>query len=292
MGVAAVDAHVHVFRDEEQGLLAQGGSRLAGYAGVVDEIRGVLDASSIDRALVYGALPVELWRRLLGPGWPAAEVEDRLTARAIGDNEWLCQAATADDRLLAVIGADATLASGPHLEHLRQLLGRHHVAAIKIHPALNYVFPDDPGYRPVYELAVEAGLPVVSHGGGSAEGLYPSDTDYCAAEHFAPVLAAHPELCLVVAHLAHPYVDDLVDLAATYPNLHTDLSFVLGAELVSAEALPGVIRGFGVERVLFGTDFPYFDPAISLERLEALDLSKAETELVAAGNAARLFGLD
>ena len=37
----------------------------------------------------------------------------------------------------------------------------------------------------MYELASGAGLPVVTHGGGSAEGLYPSDVDWCAPERFA-----------------------------------------------------------------------------------------------------------
>jgi predicted TIM-barrel fold metal-dependent hydrolase len=144
------------------------------------------------------------------------------------------------------------------------------------------------GFRPVYELAVEAGLVLISQGGGAAEGLYDSDIDFCAPENFVPVLHDFPQLKLVVAHFAHPYASALIDIGRSFPNLLTDLSFVLGADLLPGDALRDSIRSFGVERVLFGTDFPYFDPEASLDRLHTSGLSLDELETVQAGNFERL----
>jgi predicted TIM-barrel fold metal-dependent hydrolase len=275
--VPAFDAHVHVFGSEDEGLLAQGGER-----------RAVLDAGRIGGALLASALPVELWRRLLGPG---EADEDRLLRRALRQNLHLCEAAATDVRLLVAAGADPTLPSDATVAHLEDLIDRFGVRALKIHPALNFVLPSHPGYRPIYELAVARDLVVLSHGGSSAGSLYEDTTEYCAPEHFAPVLHDFPGLRLVVAHLAHPFEDGLLRLGRDFPNLRTDLSFVLGAGLLTAERLAATVEAFGADRVLFGSDFPYFDPTASLDALEACGLEEDALAAVTARNATALFGL-
>ena len=51
------------------------------------------------------------------------------------------------------------------------------------------------------------------------------------------------------------------------------------------------IRGFGVERVLFGSDFPFSDPERSLDFLTEAGLSSSELEMVVSGNAENIFHL-
>lgn len=96
-------------------------------------------------------------------------------------------------------------------------------------------------------------------------------------------------MTLVVAHLGHPWHDELVAVAERHPGVCTDLSFVLGARLLPPAQLASTIRAFGVERVLFASDFPFFAPEDSLERLEAAGLTPGELEMVRAGNAERIF---
>lgn len=283
----AFDAHVHLFASTEEGLLAQGGEAAVGYAGTFDELTAILDSGFVTRAAVYSTLPVEIWRRVFGRDWLPEEVEDRLMAMAVSQNRWLYETAQSDRRLVAVIGAEGALPKDAQLAHLEGMVGGS--AGLKIHPALNYMFPDDPRYEPVYEFAQDAGLPVVAHGGGAAPDLYPSDTDYCSAERFSPVLAKYPGLTLIIAHFAYPGVDELIELAAAHPNLHTDLSYVLGAELLVGDPLAAAIRAFGVDRVLFGSDFPYHDPISSIDKLNACRLSDSERDQVTTGNAVRLF---
>jgi predicted TIM-barrel fold metal-dependent hydrolase len=285
--VTVVDAHLHLFRSVDEGLLAQGGERQAGYAGVLEEVRSVLDHGRIDRAVVASALPVAIWRSVFGPRLGEA-VESHVLELAVAQNAELAEFCASEPRLALAAGADATLPAS-QVEHLADLVGRGGVCAIKIHPALNFVMPSDQGFRPVFEFAQEAALPVIAHGGGAAEGLYDSDIDFCAAANFVPVLEAFPDMKLLVAHCAHPYVDDLIEMAARFPNLYTDLSFVLGADLLPGDALRYAIRAFGVERVLFGTDFPYFDPEASLDRLTDCGLSDDEFTAVIGANADRVF---
>lgn len=287
-----IDAHLHAFATADEGRLAQGGSPICGYDGTIADLVGILDAGTMDAACVLSALPVALWRDLLGGSWSDEEAPERLLELAMKQNEWLCDATTADPRLLCGVGAEALLPTDPLLRHLSDCLSRHaHVRAIKVHPSLNHVDPADRRYDAVYRLAVDAGVPVFSHGGTSQGTMYASDVEHCHPGKFAPVAAAHPELRLVVAHCAVPFLDELLELGQRHANVYTDLSWVLPARAVEPARLGKFIREFGVERVMFGSDFPFFDPASALEALSETGLSDAELEQVTTGNAARLLWL-
>lgn len=301
--MGAVDAHVHVFPSEREGLVAQGGAALVGYDGVREELASVLARGRVSRALAVLALPVELSRQARRSRFPAAvsgeerrrleaELEDRLMEKAFGQNAWLCEVAAAPGTIEPVPGADPTIPTERMLADLDDKVGRFSVRAIKIHPGLNFVLPDHAGYKPIYEFAQQRNLVVISHGGASLAPSYRSETPYCAPGNFAPVLAAFGRLRLVVAHLAFPYTSELVELSQTYPNLYTDLSFVVGTGALGGTELLDLVRGFGVERVLFGSDFPFSDPERSLDYLSEAGLSSSELEMITRGNAEDLFHLD
>jgi predicted TIM-barrel fold metal-dependent hydrolase len=56
--------------------------------------------------------------------------------------------------------------------------------------------PDEPGLLPVWGLLAEAGVPVVVHAGHA-----PVATAHTGPEPFAALLARHPGLTAIVAHL-------------------------------------------------------------------------------------------
>ncbi|MDH4265780.1 MAG: amidohydrolase, partial [Deltaproteobacteria bacterium] len=51
-----------------------------------------------------------------------------------------------------------------------------------------------------------------------------------------------------------------------------------------------LIRKLGVHRVLFGSDWPWFDPMAALEQMVGLDLTNEEKESILGKNAQKLFG--
>jgi hypothetical protein len=278
-----IDAHMHLFPDEASGLLAQGGEKLAGHAGVIEDVRAIAAATGITR---FVALTTAIATVLRDFGQP----EEQLWAQFESQNDWICELAAKEDLIAAGLGADPTLNSARVRDHLRNRIGRYDVAAIKVHPAIARVMPDDPAYFAIYDVARDARVPVVSHGGSSEGAFYESPIQYCAPANFAAVASTFPDVQFVIAHLGQPDFDALVTLGADYANVWTDLSFALGARLVSPEQLVTIVRAFGVERVMFGTDFPYFDPADSLNYLNDAGLADAELEAVTSGNAMRLFG--
>jgi predicted TIM-barrel fold metal-dependent hydrolase len=52
-----------------------------------------------------------------------------------------------------------------------------------------------------------------------------------------------------------------------------------------------LIRTIGVERVMFGTDYPWFHPLWDLKRFLKLDFTDAEKKALLGGNAKKILSL-
>ena len=126
-------------------------------------------------------------------------------------------------------------------------------------------------------------------------GSGPAPGRHTGPDGVARVLARHPELRLVIAHMGMPEVAEFMDLADGYPNvmLDTTMAFVdfwdQPADPAIVQRLPGL-----QDRILFGTDFPNipYDYAHQVEALQRLDLGDDWMRDVLWNNGARLFGTD
>ncbi|MFE0519396.1 amidohydrolase family protein [Streptomyces sp. NPDC058954] len=140
-------------------------------------------------------------------------------------------------------------------------------------------------------LLAEAGTPVVIHcGSGPAPGTF------TGPEPIARVLARHPRLRLLIAHMGMPEYEDFLGLAERYGEvrLDTTMAFTDFAEQLAPfprRALPR-LSDLG-DRILLGTDFPNIPyPYIEqLHALERLGLGDGWLRAVCHDNGARLFGL-
>ena len=61
---------------------------------------------------------------------------------------------------------------------------------------------------------------------------------------------------------------------------------------MSAEEAREIIRAYGADKVLFGTDYPMWEYKAELERFKALGLTDEEERLILYKNAAELFGIE
>ena len=125
--------------------------------------------------------------------------------------------------------------------------------------------------------------------------LFASDIEYTKPINFIDVLKDFPELTLVIAHLGLGYFDESVELAERFPHLYFDTSAAIhGAEgelPLSDDEAVDLIRKIGTDRVMFGSDFPWFHPEWDLKRFLGLPFDEEERKAILAKNAERILSL-
>jgi uncharacterized protein len=162
----------------------------------------------------------------------------------------------------------------------------------KCHLQVGGFDPNDPVLDQAWGLLAEAGVPVVTHcGSGPVAGRF------TGPEPIARLLARHPRLRIVVAHLGMPEYGEFLELAERHPRLLLDTTmaftpFIEDAGAAFPRAELGRLRDLG-DRVLLGTDFPNipYSYAAALEALEGTGLGAAWLRAVCRDNAARIFAL-
>ncbi len=70
------------------------------------------------------------------------------------------------------------------------------------------------------------------------------------------------------------------------PNVYADTA------LAPASTIMDYVRCYGHERIMFGSDFPFGDPAAELNKVLRLKLSAGQREEIAGANAARLLRVE
>ncbi|WP_424215479.1 amidohydrolase family protein [Streptomyces sp. BI20] len=161
----------------------------------------------------------------------------------------------------------------------------------KAHLQVGGYDPTDPLLDPVWGLLAETRTPVVVHCGSG-----PVPGKHTGPEPMARVLARHPRLPLIVAHLGMPEYEEFADLADRHPEVRLDTTMALtdfaNGFGTPPPGLPARLADLG-DRVLLGTDFPNipYPYAHQLHALERLDLGDPWLRAVCHDNGARLFGL-
>ena len=147
---------------------------------------------------------------------------------------------------------------------------------------------------PVWGMLADAGTPVVVHAGSG-----PAPGPFTGPGPFGEVLARHPRLTAVIAHLGMPEHAAFLDLADRYPRVHLDTTmaftdFLDGprAQARLARVLAPRLRALR-DRVLLGTDFPNipYPYAHQLEVLQRTGLDDDWLRAVLWDNGARLLGV-
>jgi len=298
-----IDAHVHTYRSREIGRQAMMGSGQTDYGGTVDELLELMARAGIQQAVMVNMTPVVEMADAAVAKLPAdlspaqrAEAEDDIRRQMIGRlqrrNDWTCEVAHQNPQLIAFISLDPSMSEADLVAEI-DLRRERGARGIKLHPANQRFYPNDRRLWPAYNRAQERGLPIIFHSGSFPLGQ--QTTDYAHPKHFPEVLSAFPRLTAVMAHLAFGDFAACADLARAYPNAFFDCCGVInGTEkqpALSDEEAAAALRQVGTDRVMFGSDYPWFDPVLDAARIGRLPLSDPEKRAVLHDNAVRILGL-
>jgi predicted TIM-barrel fold metal-dependent hydrolase len=298
-----IDAHVHTYPSREIGRQAMMGTGLTEYGGTPDELVEIMGRAGITNAVMVNMTPVaDMMDAALAklpasqPANERAEAEAEAYRAIVGRlrrrNAWTCEIGREHPQLIPFIGLDPGMSEGELLEEIeaRRTEG---ARGIKLHPAAQRFYPNDERLSPVYARATELGWPVIFHSGAFALG--PGATTQASLENFPPLLKAFPKLTVVLGHMGFGEFETCARIAAEFPNAMFDCCFVInGTDPNPAVSDAAAVQGFrwtGIDRVMFGSDYPWLDPALDAARIERLPLSDREKRAVLRENAERVFGL-
>jgi predicted TIM-barrel fold metal-dependent hydrolase len=309
-----IDVHVHLYPDKGAGQQAKDsyviweygddpGVQFATVAGDITDLATTYGEAGFDRAVVVHLFDTALARadaidRLapgLSPEEPAhvtAAVDEAVAEAMRASNRWVAEMARANPLVEVLITLDPTVLTGREIvDHLTELADAG-VRGVKLHPVSQGIRPIDPRLHAVYDTCSDAGLVVLSHSGPGHRG----DASARPSE-FGPVLQRWPSLRLVLAHLGGASWRETAGLADTYPQVAFDLSEIIewvGApDAPSAIELTELIQHIGADRVMLGSDFPWYDPVRTANLVAELPgLGAEERAAILGGTAVRLLDLE
>ena len=173
---------------------------------------------------------------------------------------------------------------------------------IKLHPVYQGVAFDDIRTLRVLERAAELGLVVLSHGG--------LDVGFPGVEQVSPAMVRRAldqvgDVPLIMAHMGGWRNWDQVEQLLADTKVCLDTSYALGQvdalddgfygpedlPMMGEEQFVRMVRTFGYQRILFGTDSPWKGQKESVAQIRALPLSEEEKTAILGGNAQRVLNL-
>ena len=223
------DAHTHL------------GDDIDGMHGRYEELSTLLDRFGFSGAFVF-----------------CLDEPDREPGFCVPNDRTLAHGERSEGRLIPFVRLDLT--ANPIEEARRALdLG---ARGIKLHPRAQAFALDDERLGPVFELAVERGVPILIHGG---RGLPP------IAENLEALVRRNEGVRLIIAHAGIADMAALAGRLGGIPGVYFDTS------VWSALDLLDLFRQVPPEQIVYASDYPY---------------GRQPNSLLVSIRAARLAGFD
>ena len=153
---------------------------------------------------------------------------------------------------------------------------------VKLHPDIQQFKIDDYRMLKIYELC-EGRLPILMHTGDHRY-------DYSNPNRMIPILDIYKNLTVIGAHFGGWSVwEEATQKLSKYKNFYVDCSSSLYA--MTPKKAKELIMAYTPEHVLFGTDYPMWEPETEVERFMQIDLTEKQREDILYNNTAKMFNI-
>jgi predicted TIM-barrel fold metal-dependent hydrolase len=184
----------------------------------------------------------------------------------------------------AVTGLGTLHPDSEDLEHdVEEILslGLH---GVKLHPDIQGFKIDDFRCLKIYELCEKAHLPILMHTGDSRY-------DNSNPNRLLPVLEIYTDLIVIGAHFGGWSIwEEASKKLHSVPNLYVDCSSSFA--WIDDKTAREIIERYGTDRVMFGTDYPMWEPAEELRRFFSLGFGEEDCSKILSENAKRIYRIE
>jgi len=139
---------------------------------------------------------------------------------------------------------------------------------VTIAPALQNFHPTDSRAMRLYELCVQRGLPVVidqNHRTPAAK------LEFARPLLLDEVAREFPELRLVLTHVGYPWCEEALALLGKHRHVYASIAGLLRRPWLTYNTLLAACEYGVMDKLLFGSDFPYRSPAAGIEALYSVN---------------------
>ncbi len=158
---------------------------------------------------------------------------------------------------------------------------------LKLYPPYQHFYPNDNKIYPIYEKAVELGIPIMFHTGSS---IYKhSKLKYGDPLYLDEVAADFPKLKIVMAHSGRGFwYDRAFFLSIIHKNVYMEISGLPPQKLL--QYFPEIEKN--MNKVIFGSDWPgVISIRKNIDALCSLSLKKLTLENILYKNAKKILNL-
>ncbi len=171
-----------------------------------------------------------------------------------------------------------------YMDLLRRAIEEYGLKGVKYGPIYNGVSLNDPRMEPIYRYCVEKNIPLTMHMGTTFAENAPVELGRPMTVD--DVARRHPDLKMIMAHMAHPWVEECIVVARKNDNVYCEVSAIFYRPwqfwnaLISAQEYRISERN----KIFWGTDFPFSRVEESIEGLKNINRQVEGTSLPRVGN--------
>ena len=171
------------------------------------------------------------------------------------------------------------------LDCIRAHAGDPRCRAIKLHPAGSKTNADDERYRPVWEIAKELHLPIMSHTWDVSS--YNPTQAYAFAGRFEKYIREYPEVTFVFGHSGGRYngIKTAIELGKKYPNTYFDIA----GDIWPYGFLEEMVENLGADRIVYGSDWAMIEQRPMLGVVFGANISNLDKEKILRHTSARIY---
>lgn len=267
-----IDAHIHILPDAVH--KANPNAEDAWLCTDLNQYRRMMDELNIEKAII---MP-------LNDPWLMSM---EFTVDAVHRNLWEMKHEYPES-FYAFADIDTRNTPAQSVAAIIHAIERYGLDGIKIHPNNTGIALDDEYHAPIFELAHQRNIPIAIHS-------YPNgENDVSSTERILKIMKRHPDAKLIVSHMGGFQWERLrstgcyMDISAILPDY---------VRAYGIEKTNKILRAFGVDRLLFATDYPdnrHLQPqeiyAAYFDILNQMDFTEDEARQIAYLNAKNIFG--
>ncbi len=149
---------------------------------------------------------------------------------------------------------------------------------LKLHPAATEWYADSPLVYPVVEKAIELDLPMLFHSGKD---------EYSHPRNLGNLAKRYPEATFIMGHIGEEAVLEGVQVGAQYENILLDTT----GSYNLYDIMKYVLHYVGDDRVVFGLDFPAYNPGPEISKVKDANIPDKSKEKIMGLNMKRLLKL-